>query len=224
MSDKQANDDVLNALYAKTKHELPPAEIDQHILAEARQHCPNPRKAQLATWQRILSVAAAMLFTVYIFFDVRQLDHPDALTEHFDDASPSSLSAPAEMRAEKALPELEMKEQMFEADEAQEGFAPYADQSGTALSREPRQAIEAPAATPQVATPSAKLKKNEQAEAFTDESAPSPESMVMRVRELIRAGELEQARVLLDSLKTIYPDYAIPADLARLSDNSAPLP
>ena len=211
--DEQPPKDKLDELYALTKNETPPAELDLKILAEARASVPAQRSASFYTWQRIMSVAAVMVFSVYIFFDVRDLKQ----SEMTDDMAVPQLSLPAKKSAERAFSSSEsssesrpeLKEEMVLEMEMQAGD------------------VEAFSAMPELASPPVAKDQQEEAKRLSrakekqkavmeDDGASSPEAMLLQIRARLEAGEVEQAQALLDNLKAKYPGLDIPEDILSM--------
>jgi hypothetical protein len=70
MKNHETDNDFLDELYAQSAKEVPPKALDQAILKQAHATAPKPDRVSLFQWQRFLSVAAVMVLSVYIFFDV----------------------------------------------------------------------------------------------------------------------------------------------------------
>ncbi len=83
MTDKKPQAHDLNALYSLTKDQLPPPELDQKILEVAQAQQGKSRLSSVYAWQRVVSVAAVMVFTFFIFFEVED----ERQVERFDEDS-----------------------------------------------------------------------------------------------------------------------------------------
>jgi hypothetical protein len=70
MNNHDSGNDFLDDLYAKSAKELPPTALDQAIIKEAYAKVHKRDFVSRLQWQRFLSVAAVMVLSVYIFFDV----------------------------------------------------------------------------------------------------------------------------------------------------------
>jgi len=70
MTNKDFQDNFLDKLYAQSANEKPPADLDKIILEEAKAKHKPPHFLVSMKLQRVLSVAAVMVLSVYIFFDV----------------------------------------------------------------------------------------------------------------------------------------------------------
>jgi|GEM_PF-6722220 len=70
MINKDSEDEFLDKLYARSANEKPPADLDKKILEEAKNNRHFNLFSMTIKFQRILSVAAVMVLSVYIFFDV----------------------------------------------------------------------------------------------------------------------------------------------------------
>lgn len=85
MKNEPSKDDFLDKLYAQKKHEQPPSELDEQIRARALEHVDVSRPSSLFKWQRVLSVAAVMVLSVYLFFDVNDFRREEASEALMDD-------------------------------------------------------------------------------------------------------------------------------------------
>ena len=69
-SQQDKDDDWLDQLYARSATEQPPPDLDQRILAAARQHHPSAQASSVFKWQRLVSFAAVLVLTIGVFFEV----------------------------------------------------------------------------------------------------------------------------------------------------------
>ena len=102
MSNEPSNDDFLDQLYAETKHEQPPLELDAKIQAQALEHLNAKNRSSFFQWQRVLSLAAVMVLSVYLFFDVndaRKHETSNVLMDDYNTFAPSKKAAPAQESA-----------------------------------------------------------------------------------------------------------------------------
>jgi hypothetical protein len=218
--DAQPPKDKLDELYALTKNETPPAELDLKILAKARARVPAQRSASIYTWQRIMSVAAVMVFSVYIFFDVRDLKQ----TEITDDMAVPQLAVPAKKSVERAFSGSEL------SSETSSERRPELKEEMALETEMQADSVEAFSAMPELASPpvandkpeptkakqQAKTNATERSKSVEEDVASSPEAMLLQIRARLDAGEVEQAQTLLDKLKSKYPGLDIPEDILAM--------
>lgn len=115
------HDDVVSSLYDNTRTDLPPENVDDHILAAARRSVgvkPRPRSVApfSGRWTVPLSIAAVLVLTISFFFEVDLIDQAgqmgeiesDAIEMHGPDtdspASADDVASPQRLRQQKAGP------------------------------------------------------------------------------------------------------------------------
>jgi len=81
MNKHDSEDELLDQLYSKSAKEQPPSRLDKKILAEAKARYQPGTLAASFKWQRILSVAAVMVLSIYVFFDVNDNRMPSINSE-----------------------------------------------------------------------------------------------------------------------------------------------
>ena len=81
MNKHDSEDELLDQLYSKSAKEQPPSHLDKKILAEAKARYQPGTLAASFKWQRILSVAAVMVLSIYVFFDVNDNRMPNINSE-----------------------------------------------------------------------------------------------------------------------------------------------
>ena len=82
MINNNSDDEFLDKLYKQSAIEKPPTDLDQQILELAKANHQRTRFAKTMNLQRVLSVAAVMVLSVYIFFEVGG-DRPMRIDEDF---------------------------------------------------------------------------------------------------------------------------------------------
>jgi len=86
--------DSLDQLYSKAAKEKTPTHLDKKIMAEAKLHIKVKSFPSLFQWQRVLSVAAVMLLSIYIFFDVEGYRMPGLDTDFYQPQNKGMSTAP----------------------------------------------------------------------------------------------------------------------------------
>ena len=215
MTNNNTEDDFLNKLYKQSALEKPPADLDQQILELAKASHQRTRFAMTMNLQRVLSVAAVMVLSVYIFFEVGS-DRPMSMEEDFIyhdksllrsspvDPQTERLDMSDEVHAKKQVKNKEAKKSVervmedYEADDISEISAKAREQSGIGISESSSELSSAPALMRQ-------MSKTEQ----TLETAKA-EDMLKEIEQLLASEKLEQAKLVYRQFKLLFPDYPVP--------------
>lgn len=239
---KDVEKDALDELYAKTKDDIPTAELDAKIIALATEQAAEKRSNTFYSWQRVASVAAVMVFTVYIFFDVREAHQLDSIEgvpfQQTIEVRKKLLedSAPL-MRESREEPSVEM-------DSPADGVQSFSVMPEPSAKREPSTAREASAMPKPFAKSEQKSQQSisfsekgssltqddlaleeesfdavqpqAEAELYDYEQAISPQAFLDRIQVHVDAGEVEIAKQQLKEFTRLYPRHEIPEALQTL--------
>ena len=231
------NHDFLRDLYAQTqKHEAPPVDLDQKILALAREQAPSNNKTALRQWQQALSVAAVMVLSVYIFFDVgEQSMNTERFMPQLDDsqleATPfNQNSLPTKQKPIQALKNTKEKKVLSETSEnTSEDLLDSRQKASSELIK--KQAVQSKrhqreASSKMInhfAAPSAKQEVVESvADTFSLESKDDalsefdPEVLLQEIKQLIADDKLLEAKRLYQQLSAMHPNYPVPRELIKV--------
>ena len=208
-ADLLPGEQALSGLYGARREPQPPAHLDDAILAAARREVRAGPQRRRREWLLPTSLAASILLATGIML---YLEFQPVETDNFEVAS---VAPPAEvgrlaMRDHNTPAMLAQEDVGAEARIADDEVAALALPAKSAeitLARERRAAAPAaPAAEGGLAAPAMST-----THAYTD----SPRTWLVRVQELIRDGQLDEARRELDALRKRYPDFES-ADLVEV--------
>lgn len=218
MSKHDSQEEFLNNLYRQSAQETPPEELDERILELAKARHPHKRFAKTLQWQRLLSMAAVMLLSVYIFFDVSH-DRP-ALMEDANMSLPGMFSEPSP-QAPQVEPAPQSKARQLTApmkeisqlkkQEAQQAAEPMQEMdmaesmSESAADTQP-DALRS--ASPAVARESSVSDLENKAE--QDQLHNEPDHLLQQISEYLKAGRNKEANTLFADFKVRFPDYPVP--------------
>ena len=212
MNNEPSKGDFIDELYAQTKDEQPPLELDEQIRARALEHIEASRPSSLFQWQRVLSVAAVMVLSIFLFFDVNDFRRHEASEALMDDHNlvvpsmrgvqkPSSANKSLEL--DPARPSVLMAEQgLSESDAApreRSRAKQEADITSELVASEPRA----------VTSKKSSLKSQAIAEALSG-NVPSAESTLADIERHLAKGEIDSARDLYQALKERFPGFEVP--------------
>lgn len=221
MNHHDSDDDFIDGLYQQSAKETPPAQLDKQILSLAKlAHQPSPF-AKMMRFQRVLSVAAVMVLSIAIFFEVdknatRYIEQ-DAVTPQ-QNRLQSPPSAPASDQIDQSV-EMHESSQGIEQDSAeqnptkqlkskamkkafkeqQRGF--MADEISE-LAAEEQSAVGAASRSASAPSDSLKMEAPNQDQ--------KPDLMLQDIEALLASGQVEEARILFEQFKQRYPKYAVP--------------
>lgn len=212
MNNEPSKGDFIDELYAQTKDEQPPLELDEQIRARALEHIEASRPSSLFQWQRVLSVAAVMVLSIFLFFDVNDFRRHEASEALMDDHNlvvpsmrgvqkPSSANKSLEL--DPARPSVLMAEQGLSESDAAPRERSRAKQEADITS-------ELVASEPlAVTSKKSSLKSQAIAEALSG-NVPSAESTLADIERHLAKGEIDSARDLYQALKERFPGFEVP--------------
>ena len=235
MNNNESEDDLLNQLYLQSANEKPPEDLDQKILQEARAHHHVSHFAGTFKWQRGLSVAAVMVLSIYIFFDVSN-DHRSILeTEMFIPESETTSPSPAigevqNLQRKLAPKKAKLKQQKKMVKEAAktEGVQYLADdisgidsdiQESTQSDMAEQRMFSAPA-IPE--TKSVELASSSSESALHESNA--AEKIINQIQLLLDNGKLEEAKELYNKFKQLFPNYPVPILIEKSFQKAKTIP
>lgn len=224
----------ISSIWQAADQPEPPAELDRHILAAARQAVAKARPRRQGWWRLAVpfSATAVMVLAVTLLLRVER-ERPEML----HDAAPQALQeAPAATRGQTqvappsatAVREADVLSEPKRAVRSPSPGAAKAERSDVAgpaqsVAPDAKEAdrVAAPVASPapamelrQLALPPASMELGK-AKAGP-EAAVDPDRLVERIRRLLAAGHREAALEALAELRRSHPDYELPADLENL--------
>jgi hypothetical protein len=239
MINDNSDDEFLDTLYKQSALEKPPADVDKQILALAKTNHQRNRFAMTMNLQRVLSVAAVMVLSVYIFFEVGG-DRPTRMDEEFlypdksilrsspsatqpenvdmsgkDQAIKQFKNKEAKKSAERAMVEYENNAIGELAAEAQEQSE--SDMSGLSdvVSSEPSVEL---SATPSSAPSSAPVLMRQKLKAEQALEPANAEAMLKEIEQLLASGKLEQAKLVYGQFKLLFPEHPVPVFISDFID------
>lgn len=226
MSQEQQAHEALDKRYQQSAVEQPSNELDKAILEEAFAHA-KPNKSAWLKWERLASVAAVMVLTVTIFFDVRETrDNElqdfspapnrhtpalDSVSEKFDDES--KTSAPKTMAAQPAREAAIAGEVEKSSAKAQRKL-----QDERLQKRASTQALKR--MTAKHTEESTSLKITSQMKGFTGLEPATVDVLINEIQALINAGELKLAEEKYSKLIETHPQADIPVDIQLLFEGT----
>lgn len=184
MSKHDSEDDFLDTVYQQTAQEKPPLDLDKKILALAKAKHQRKRFAIAMSLQRALSVAAVMILSVYIFFDVSR-DHSSILDEgHIY----------PQQKALKSAPQLERLDMNDESQVMQRVFK---EKAKTSAAKETMNYMSDDIS--ELASEAPKLSQQKR----------NAESILEEIKQLLALGKKEEAIVIHEQFKRLFPDYPV---------------
>tara|TARA_R110001592_G_scaffold116214_1_gene317411 strand:+ start:514 stop:1179 length:666 start_codon:yes stop_codon:yes gene_type:complete len=218
MSNHDSEDDFLSKLYKQSAIEKPPVELDKQILELAKANHQRQRFAMSMNLQRVLSVAAVMVLSVYIFFDVSN-DRSSMMEEDY-------LYPPQKnLKSAQPAPQLERLEMKDEAQMMQEKIKKEAKKSA---GKEKMQymaddiselASEAPeqqeSDTIELSAPQLTQQKFKAERSLETTKA---EDMLKEIRELLASGKTKEAKQVYGQFTLLFPEYPVPAFISDAFD------
>lgn len=216
MNNEPSKGDFIDELYAQTKDEQPPLELDEQIRARALEHIEASRPSSLFKWQRVLSVAAVMVLSVYLFFDVNDFRRQEASETLMDDHNlvvplmrgvQKSSSAEDSRELDPARPSVLMAEQGLS-----ESASALPDELPSKESEIAPPLNSQQFAASSHAAPIERSRAKQEADITSElvASEPSAESMLADIERHLAKGEIDSARDLYQALKELFPGFEVP--------------
>ena len=199
MKDHDTDNDFIDDLYSHSAKEIPPAVLDQAILKQAHDHVHKDHFFKRLQLQRVFSVAAGLVLSVYIVFDAGEQSmgvEDFSLTEEsirfefpaFDEESTGPIKEQG-LKVEKIKVKKMMDSSAYESTAAPD----FLRESG--LRKEKSMAI-----------------NSFQSEQVEDEGViVSAETMIEEIEKLITADKLVDAKKTYQKLSDQYPAYRVPS-------------
>jgi len=213
MNNEPSKGDFIDELYAQTRDEQPPLELDEQIRARALEHIEASRPSSLFKWQRVLSVAAVMVLSIFLFFDVNDFRRHEASEALMDDHNlvvPSMRGVQKPSSANKSLELDPARPSVLTAEQglSESGAAPIersrakqeADITSELVASEPRA----------VTSKKSSLNKSQAIAEALSGNVPSAESTLADIERHLAKGEIDSARDLYQALKERFPGFEVP--------------
>jgi hypothetical protein len=203
MKDDDTDNNFLDDLYSHSAKEIPPAVLDQTILKHALDHVHKDNFFQRLQLQRVFSVSAVLVLSVYIVFDVgeQRIDVENfVLIEEkirfespaFDEESTGPIKEQG-LKVEKSKVKKMMDSSAYESTAAPD----FLRKSG--LRKEKSIAI-----------------NSFQSEKVEDKGViVSAETMIEEIEKLIAADKLVDAKKTYQELSDQYPAYRVPSRIIK---------
>jgi len=239
MNNNESEDDLLNQLYLQSANEKPPKDLDQKILQEARAHHHVSHFAGTFKWQRGLSVAAVMVLSIYIFFDVSN-DHSSILeTEMFipknETTSPSPAMGEVQNLQRKLAPKkakLKQQKKMVKEAAKTEGVQYLADdisgidsdiQESTQSDMAEQRMFSAPA-IPETKSVDLSVEIASSSSESELHEVNAAEKIIKQIQLLLANGKLEEAKELYNKFKQLFPNYPVPILIEKSFQKAKTIP
>jgi len=220
----------LNELYKRGAVERSPVSIDKEIIKLAKANIVNapateeqyaPRR-KLNSLARITSVAAVMVLSIYLFFDMRHEIQYEPILEESYDLSPDDLNEGAVSSAsDEAEPSFKSSEPSAEVFE-QESAAIKLEARKEKKRKEKQSAQKKSVQRESKPSLAPRLQKSMEAKPA---SSPATESLelnkLQHIRDLIAKGEKEKVLELLKEFVQKNPEYQLPDDLLFYLEKSS---
>jgi hypothetical protein len=203
MNDDDTDNDFIDDLYAHSAKEIPPALLDQAILKHALDHVHKDNFFQRLQLQRVFSVAAVLVLSVYIVFDVGE----------------QRLGIEGFLRTEEKI--------RFESPAFyEESTGPTEEQRLKVEKSKVKKTMDAPAYESTAAPDDLRksgLKKEQSIAIYSFQSEQvkdkgvivSVETMIEEIEKLIAADKLEDAKKAYQELSAHYPEYRVPSRIIK---------
>tara|TARA_R110002072_G_scaffold133803_4_gene274365 strand:+ start:51914 stop:52525 length:612 start_codon:yes stop_codon:yes gene_type:complete len=195
MKNNDSDDDFLTTLYKRSATEKPSAELDDSILALAKANHQQRPFAKTMNLQRIVSIAAVMTFTVYIFFEVDKEPSKHMIQELSSPPSTMLRSSPSTLAIES----------LEKTDNVQTIQTLKMKQAKKSVKQAPAEFM-----ADEVEELSAQETRINDIDSESAENKSKPEYMLDKIRELLASGKVVEAKIMFDEFKLAFPDYATP--------------
>lgn len=212
MKTQHSDDDFLNRLYKQTATEKPPEYLDKTILALAKANHPPSRFAKMMNLQRVLSVAAVMVLSVYVFFEVDK-EQPIQMeqdmffpSQNMLRSAPSPSSSSSSRNSSSPTPPYSVQEtDSFELNEA----APVMEQLKMKQAKKSSKKESAYFMADEISELAAQ-------EASQDDLAVvTANEMLEEITQLLASGKKAEATELYKRFKKVFPQYPVPQGIVE---------
>lgn len=220
MNNHDSEDDFLNKLYQQSAIDKPPVELDKQILELAKANRQRNRFAMTMNLQRVLSVAAVMVLSVCIFFEIDK-DHPAGIDQELFyppqnmlRSSPSSASRqqtkPLEMNEEaQVIKSLKMKQAKELSEKESANF--MADDVSELSAQEPSTSDSSARSAMPIMQKSLKRELAQE--------IPEAEDMLKAIKQLLASGKEQEAKLVYGEFKILFPKYPVPRFMRDAMNN-----
>jgi hypothetical protein len=218
MKDHDTDNDFLDDLYSHSAKEIPPAVLDQAILKQAHDHVHKDNFFQRLQLQRVFSVAAVLVLSVYIVFDVGEKNmgvEDFSLTE--ESTSPIKEQR---LRIEKSKVKRIMDSSAYESTAApedlrnsslrKEQFSEINSFQGEEMELEEKVEIEAKHASRDLSVQALSIQVNDDEGVIV-----SAEKMIEEIEKRIAEDKLVDAKKTYKELSDNYPEYPVPIRIVQ---------
>lgn len=203
MNTQHSDDDFLNSLYKKAATEKPPTELDKEILTLAKTNHQASRFTKMMSLQRVLSVAAVMVLSVYIFFEVDK-DLPTQMEQDLFSPPQSMLrSAPSSSIGNSysdTHPSSVQQTESFEMNEV----APVMEQLKMKQAKKSAEKESVRFMADEISELAAQEASQE------DLSVLTAEEMLKEITQLLASEKIAEATELYKHFKQLFPEHTVP--------------
>ena len=236
MNNHEPDNQILDELYVQTAKELPPLSLDQKILQQAKEASPKRELGALLQWQRYLSVAAVMVLSIYIFFDVGENSMESEIfsapsenieadmreEEHATRMKDQSQKAAKSKAKKLKIPEASLSIKEAEASAELSQFGDALDEQGLSVNSEKRQALKQDKPINKTVKPLVIKQGSANQAIISKQSAElgrlmtEPEKMLKQIKHLIALDQLVEAKAVYQTLAESYPEYPVPIEVIEV--------
>ena len=219
MNHHDSEDDFLDALYKQSATEKPPVNIDQQILALAKETHQPKQFVKIMNFQRILSVAAVMVFAMYIFFDVDS-NHSKFIDEELSYPQNNlPMSSPSSSGQQTELYEMNEEAPLLKQRETKQAKKSAEKDSTHFMADELSELSAQEASQNDLSAHSAMPIKPEALKKELAKDTQSAENMLKDIELLLESGKKVEATIAYTHFKAVFPDYPVPESLSEAFGN-----
>ena len=235
-TDHDMHDESISHIYQQSRVEEPSMKLDSIILSQGRKAVEKKKgQWQGMRWMLPLSSFALAMLTVTLFIQMKQ-EHPEIL-------EPSPVSSPALQIEEELKDDIQndLRKKKITADKEQSeksdaagALAPIMEMKSAPTEMEvaPARSLRMMPNEPlkqEQKTMGASQSRSRESLSEADSATPSqpkvlkrqtsldPETWIVKIRNLLKQKNRDQAIKELEAFKAIYPDYQLPDDLQALN-------
>jgi len=221
MNHHDSEDDFLDALYKQSATEKPPVNIDQQILALAKETHQPKQFVKIMNFQRILSVAAVMVFAMYIFFDVDS-KHSKFIDEELSypqNSLPMSSSSPSSSEQQTEWYEMNEEAPLLKQRETKQAKKSTVKESAHFMADELSELSAQEASQNDLSARSAMPIKPEALKKELAKDTQRAENILKDIELLLESGKKVEATIAYTHFKAVFPDYPVPESLSEAFGN-----
>ncbi len=232
-TDHNMHDEGISRIYQQSRIEEPPMGLDSAILTQAR----NAVETKNTSWRGMrwmfpLTSFALVMLTATLFIQMKQ-EYPEIL-------EPSSVTSPAlqvEERLDDVQSDLRKRKTTVNKEQTEKRDAAGASSPAMEMKSAPAEMEVAPAKNLKMmskeplkqevmGTSPFRSRENlseadsaapSQPELLKGQASPDPEAWIVKIRNLLKQKNRDEAIKELETFRLVYPDYTLPDDLKILN-------